>query len=78
MNVQPKYCMVYINHMNVGGAGAMLPKHNIPSSMAGLHKHEGTCEDTQGIFAGFDKYLMKILKLLGEQQEADENRLLGN
>jgi hypothetical protein len=59
--------MVYINHQNVGGAGATLPKHNIPNCMNGLHRHEGTTEDVQGIFAGFEKYLMKILKLIGEQ-----------
>ena len=37
--------------------------------MNGLHRHEGTCEDTQGLFASFEKYLMKVLKLLGEMQE---------
>ena len=70
--------MVYINHFNIGGTGANLPKHTVPNSMNGLHRHEGTTEDTQGIFAGFEKYLMKILKLLGEQQEKDESNILGN
>ena len=77
MQLQPKFCMVYINHHNVGGAGTQLPKHTIPNCMNGLHRHEGTCEDTQGIFGGFEKYLMKILKLLGEMQEADENMIMG-
>ena len=77
MMLQPKFCMVVINHFNVGGAGAQLPKHQIPNSMNGLHRHEGTCEDTQGLFASFEKYLMKILKLLGEMQEEDEKRIMG-
>jgi hypothetical protein len=76
MMLQPKFCMVFINHFNVGGAGAQLPKHQIPSSMNGLHRHEGTCEDTQGLFASFEKYLMKVLKLLGEMQEEDEKRIM--
>jgi len=46
MMLQPKFCMVIINHHNVGGAGAQLPKHTIPNCMNGLHRHEGTCEDT--------------------------------
>ena len=58
--------MVYVNHFNVGGAGVPLPKHTIPNSMNGLNKHEGTSEDPQGIFGGFEKYLLKILRLLGE------------
>ena len=70
--------MVYVNHFNVGGAGAQLPKTAIPNCMNGLHKHEGTAEDTQGIYAAFDKYLMKILKLLGEQQEIEERGIMGN
>ena len=44
--------------------------------MNGLHRHEGTAEDTSGITAGFEKYLMKILKLLGELQEMDENKIM--
>ena len=46
--------------------------------MNGLHRHEGTAEDNQGIFAGFEKYLMKILKLLAETQAVDENMIMGN
>ena len=76
MMLQPKFCMVFINHFNVGGAGAQFPKHQIPSGMNGLHRHEGTCEDTQGLFASFEKYLMKVLKLLGEMQEEDEKRIM--
>ena len=67
MMLPPKFCMVIVNHFNTGGAGATLPKHTIPNCMTGLHRHEGSCEDTQGIFAGFEKYLMKILKLMEEQ-----------
>jgi len=78
MTLQPKFCMVYLNHMNVGGPGAQLPKHTIPNSMNGLHKHEGTAEDTQGIFGGFEKYLLKILKLIAEMQDAEENKIMGN
>ena len=46
--------------------------------MKSLHVHEGTCEDSQGIFAGFEKYLMKILKLLVEMNDADEKNIMGN
>lgn len=35
--------------------------------MAPLHKHEGSAEDTQGIFAAFEKYLMKIMKLISDE-----------
>ena len=69
--------MVYVNHFN-NGVGTALPKIQIPNCMNGLHRHEGTAEDSQGVFAGFEKYLMKTLKLLGEQNEADENKIMGN
>ena len=45
--------------------------------MNGLHKTEGTCEDASTIHAGFDKYLGKLMKLLSEQQEIEENKLMG-
>ena len=46
MMLPPKYCMVFINHFNTGGPGAPLPKHTIPNSMNGLHRHEGSAEDS--------------------------------
>ncbi len=67
--------MVFINHFNVG-AGGQLPKHTVPGCMNGLHKTEGTAEDASTIHAGFDKYLSKLIKLMGEQQEQEENKLM--
>ena len=75
LGIQPKFCMVYINHHNVGSGGA-LPKHTVPNCMNGLHRSEGSAEDAANIHAGFDKYLGKLMKLLSEQQEQEENRLM--
>lgn len=68
--------MVFINHFNVG-QGGQLPKHTVPSCMNGLHKQEGSAEDNQTIYTGFEKYLQKLCKLLGEQNDIDEKGIIG-
>ena len=45
MNLPPKFCMVFINHHNVGGSGEF-PNYQMPQCMKGLTKHEGSCEDS--------------------------------
>ena len=76
MGLPPKYCMVFINHHDVGGGDAQLPKHTVPSCMNGLHKQEGTAEDQQTIYTGFEKYLQKLCKLLSEQRNEDEQAIM--
>lgn len=73
MGLQPKFCMCYVNHHNAGGA---LPNHAVPKCMAGLEKHIGSAEDNQGIFQGFEKYLIKLLGLMSEKQKAEEMELV--
>lgn len=74
MQLQPKFCMAFVNHHNTNGA--VLPQVTLPRSMDSLDKHHGTCEDPNGIFQGFEKYLLKLLKLLGDQQRQDEDQLM--
>ena len=50
MQLQPKFCMVFINHHNSNGA---IPQVSLPKCMDSLDKHHGTCEDPNGIFQGF-------------------------
>mgnify|MGYP001043566628 CR=1 FL=1 len=73
MGLQPKYCMAYVNHHNCNG---QIPQHNIPKCMQGLTPHIGTAEDNQGIFQGFEKYLIKLLTLMSEKQRAQEEDML--
>ena len=73
MQLQPKFCMCYVNHHNSGGN---FPNHNIPKCMAGLEKHIGTAEDNQGIFQGFEKYLIKLLGLISDKQRQAEEDLV--
>jgi len=49
------------NHHNT--AGGMLPQLNVPRCMQNLENHNGTAEDTNGIFQAFEKYLIRLLKL---------------
>ena len=65
MQLQPRFCMAFINHHNAGGS--VLPQVSLPRAMDNLDKHHGTCEDANGVFQGFEKYLLKLLKLLGDQ-----------
>jgi len=44
--------------------------------MAGLEKHVGTAEDNQGIFQGFEKYLIKLLGLISDKQRQAEEDLV--
>jgi len=41
--------------------------------MDALDKHHGTCEDINGVFQGFEKYLLKLIKLLSESQREEES-----
>ena len=70
MKLPPKLCMAYVNHHNTGGG--VLPQTRIPKAMESLDKHIGTAEDNQGIFQGFEKYLIKLLNSMTEQQQEDE------
>ena len=74
MGLQPKFCMCYVNHHNT--SGGILPSHNVPKCMAGLEKHIGSAEDNQGIFQGFEKYLIKLLTLLADKQRLQEEDLI--
>jgi hypothetical protein len=44
--------------------------------MEALDKHNGTAEDSNGIFQSFEKYLLKLIKILGEQQKDEESRIM--
>ena len=55
--------MIYINHHDIG-AGSQLPKTGtLPQNLEYLDKHYGTAEDSSFVYAGFEKYLTKLLKL---------------
>ena len=63
MKLKPKFCMIYVNHHNIG-AGSQLPKMApLPQNLDYLDKHHGTAEDNSFVYAGFEKYLTKLLKL---------------
>ena len=65
MQLAPKFCLAIANHHNTGGAP--VPSTHVPKSMDALDKHNGTAEDSNGIFQSFEKYLIKLIKILGEQ-----------
>lgn len=65
MNMQPKFCMAYVNHHNVG-VGNQTPNAQMSSGLDFLDKTQGTAEDTSFVYQGFEKYLIKLLKLMGQ------------
>ena len=74
MGFHPKNCMIYINHHNLQGGN--IPNTTLPKSFDQLTRHDGTAEDSAGIFQGFEKYLNRVLKLMTEQQKEEENDIL--
>ena len=44
--------------------------------MEALEKHNGTAEDINGVFQAFEKYLIKLLKLLGDKQRVEEEGIM--
>lgn len=44
--------------------------------MEALDKHNGTAEDSNGIFQSFERYLIKLLKVLSDQQRDEESRIM--
>ena len=63
-----------MNHHNT--AGGVLPSITIPKCMESLDKHVGTAEDSNGLFQGFEKYLIKLLKLMSDQQQEEEKLIV--
>ena len=44
--------------------------------MDALDKHNGSAEETNGIFQAFEKYLIKLLKMLGDKQKEEEESMM--
>ena len=57
--------MAYVNHHNVG-VGNQTPNAQMSSGLDFLDKTQGTAEDTSFVYQGFEKYLIKLLKLMGQ------------
>ena len=53
-----------------------MPKTSLPQNLEYLDKHFGTAEDNTFVYSGFEKYLIKLLKLMGEQNLNDEENLM--
>ena len=69
LRIKQSFCLCYVNHHNSDGSYNGV----VPQCMNALEKYQGSAEDTQGIFATFEKYLTKLLKQLIEKQAAEEN-----
>jgi hypothetical protein len=74
MSLAPKFCLAIANHHNTGGS--IVPTVTVPKCMEALDKHNGTAEDSNGIFQSFERYLIKLIKILGEQQKDEESRIM--
>lgn len=74
MMLSPKFCLAIANHHNTGGQG--VPNYQVPKCMDALEKHNGTAEDINGVFQAFEKYLIKLLKLLSEKQRNEEEGIM--
>ena len=74
MMLSTKFCLAIANHHKTGGG--VLPNVHHPKCMDNLEKHNGTAEDTNGIFQAFEKYLIKLLKLLGDKQRDEEEGIM--
>ena len=64
MSLPPKNCLAIANNHNTGGPTA--PNAHVPKSMETIDRHNGTAADTNGIFQCFEKYLVKLNKILSE------------
>ena len=65
MSMQPKFCMVYVNYHNAQDGN--MAKVTLPANLEYLNKEYGSAEDNSFIYSGFEKYLVKLLKLMSEQ-----------
>ena len=74
MGIHPKNCMIFVNNHNV--AGGTIPNTTLPKSFDHLVRHDGTAEESSGIFQGFEKYLNRVLKVMSEQQKGEEDDIL--
>lgn len=74
MMLSPKFCLAIANHHNT--SGGVLPSVAVPKCMEALDKHNGTAEDINGIFQGFEKYLIKLLKLLQDKLREEEDGMM--
>lgn len=73
MQLSPKFCLAIANHHNTGGSASQA---HVPKCMEALEKHNGTAEDINGIFQAFEKYLIKLLKLIGDKQRVEEEGIM--
>ena len=74
MQLSPKFCLAIANHHNTNGG--MIPNVSVPKCMDALDKHNGSAEEVNGIFQSFEKYLIKLLKLLGDRQRDEESEIM--
>jgi hypothetical protein len=74
MQLAPKFCLGIANHHNTNGG--VVPNATVPKCMEALDKHNGTAEDSNGIFQSFERYLIKLLKVLSDQQRDEESRIM--
>ena len=70
LRLKQSFCLCFINYHNYDGTKNGV----IPKCMAPLEPFSGSLEDTQQIFATFEKYLTKLLRQLIEKQTALENQ----
>ena len=73
MNLQPKFCMLYVNHVN---GGSNVKPVNLPKGLEQLDNCQGSAEESSFVYSGFEKYLIKLLRLIGEQNKNDEDNIL--
>ena len=66
--------MVYVNYHNIEGGAT--PSVKLPANLEYLNKEYGSAEDNSFIYSGFEKYLVKLLKLMGEQNQLEEDDMM--
>ena len=75
MEMKPKSCMAYVNHHNIG-AGGQVPNIPLSQSLERIDKQVGTAEDNAFVYAGFEKYLIKLLKARGQENLNEEENMM--
>ena len=53
-----------------------MAKVTLPANLEYLNKEYGSAEDNSFIYSGFEKYLVKLLKLMSEQNLMDEDDMM--
>ena len=73
MHLKPKFCMLFVNYFNCNGQNPATVA--LPKGLEQLETNHGTAEDKAFVQAGFEKFLIKLLKTTSDQNPEEEESM---